>query len=145
MIERAKDKLNFEKQRLLALQNPNHADTFEKFINFNEEQPQIDQETQKSIYAYEGGYLEDETPTLNKCRVCKIFIDTETKFEKDLLNLCKKCSDDYVSGLCGDAEKGSKKRVHKVLQKIEGASTQKKASTKKVKIRESSNESLRPD
>lgn len=36
IIERARDKMQFERERLINIKDPKYLDTFEKFINFTE-------------------------------------------------------------------------------------------------------------
>ena len=96
MLERAHDKLSFEKQRLLNIKEKDHIDTFEKFICFGEEQEAHMSSANKSKNAsgsvaggsvYEGGMLSPvamEAPQTQHCTYCKAMIDERfQEFAKD--------------------------------------------------------------
>lgn len=137
-LERAQDKLNFERDRLNQIQNPNHIDTFEKFIEFGEEeQVHVQQREQRNkereaVVMFEGGEA-------RHCTNCNAYLEDFIEVSKDHVPLCNKCQNDYVCGLVGDQQKGEKKRVAKLMEKL-GANEKpaKKSSAKKEVARVSS-------
>lgn len=63
IIERARDKMQFERERLMNIQDPSYLDTFEKFINFSENE---DDQTYREIKRLEQKLQKDQEAELNK-------------------------------------------------------------------------------
>ena len=134
--------MKFERERLFNIKNQNHVDTFEKFLDFAEEEIEIVETHQKKILAQEAKN--------QHCTVCQTLLAPNLKFSKDQIPLCPKCSNDYASGLCGDQEKGEKKRVAKLMSKIgelEKSSKAKKEAAHSHQVHNVSamSSNLRPD
>jgi hypothetical protein len=78
-VDRARDKLEFEKERLLNMQNEDHIDTFEKFLEFSEDNvSEADKKirtpkntTTASLY-FEGG--SPTSTATNVCNICRCII-----------------------------------------------------------------------
>lgn len=74
-LERCQEKIKFERERLLNLRNQGHLDTFEKFLDFTEEEEVI-QEHKKNI-------VNNSDSKNTHCTVCKVLLGQNQKFLKD--------------------------------------------------------------
>ena len=83
-----REKMWMERERLATITQSSHIDTFEKFINYVEEEDTV--KHQKT------------GPEPNYCSYCQCLLDSNLHFEKSQVPLCQKCSLDYVSGLVGE-------------------------------------------
>jgi hypothetical protein len=113
ILDRVHDKMQFERERLMNIKHKDHVDTFEKFIEFPDENDQV-------VAAREPIVEQIKPPTSNQyCAYCKTLVDNSMKFSKDQVPLCQKCSQDYVSGFIGETGLCmEKKRVAKLLDKM---------------------------
>lgn len=120
VLERARDKLSFERERLMQLANPNHIDTFEKYVEFGEEEidPRPLKAKQPVARQHQPQPLFDASKNQH-CASCSVLIDPPIPRVKGLMDLCNECQYVYVSITVGEQPKGAdKKRVNKLLEKM---------------------------
>lgn len=114
ILERVHDKMQFERERLQNIKHKEYIDTFDKFIEFPDE-------NELAITQVKEPVVENNQNKTSQshCAYCKCLLDNNLKFSKDQVPLCHKCSQDYVSGLIGETGLTmEKKRVAKQLDKM---------------------------
>ena len=103
-MNRANAKLNFEKERLFNMQNNDYVDTFEKFLDFSDDNASEggdkriktpNNSNSNPSLIYEGGCTSPVSQTINLCSVCHSMItqydDTAFKIDSKQTLLCTTC------------------------------------------------------
>lgn len=114
ILERAHDKMLLERERLQNIKHKEYIDTFDKFIEFPDENDLAITQVKEPVA---DSNQTKTSPT--HCAYCKTLLDNNVKFTKDQVPLCHKCAQDYVSGFIGETGLTmEKKRVAKQLDKM---------------------------